>query len=139
MKMRLLLIALLIVNLILLALVLSPLRVLHAQPVSERIPAVLRARSLEIVDAGGRTRAQIVVAPAAPRNGVKYPETVLFRLIDSEGQPTIKMAASVEGSGMDMLGGPDTNGWYGLQFIADGKRSMIRALNKSGRDVVIQP
>ncbi len=64
---------------------------------------------------------------------------MLFRLIDPEGQPTVKMAASIEGSGLDLLGGPDTKGWYGLQIIADGERSTIKLVGKQGRNLVIRP
>jgi len=47
------------------------------QPSAEARRLSLRARSLEIVDSIGRTRAQIVVAPASTVDGVPYPETVL--------------------------------------------------------------
>ncbi len=71
-----------------------PLIPAFAKPGTEGVASVLRARSLEIVDAQGKTRAQIVIAPAYSKAGKSYPETDLFRLIDPDGQPTVKMAAS---------------------------------------------
>lgn len=139
MKTQRLALALTVVNLILMALVFSPLRPTFAQPGPESIAPGLRGRSLEIVDERGRTRAQILIAPPTTLNGVRYPETVLLRLIDSAGQPTIKMAASVEGSGLNLLGGPDDGGWYGLQLSADGKASRIELVEKDGRRAVIRP
>ncbi len=139
MKMQRLAAALAAVNLVLLVLMLSPWRPVFLRPAVDAVAPVLRARALEIVDDRGRTRAQIVVAPAGRLEGVAYPETVLFRLIDPEGQPTVKMGASIEGSGLSMLGGPDTAGWYGLQIIANAEKSVIKLVSKAGPQTLIQP
>ncbi len=137
--MRRLVTALVVVNLILLALVLSPLRRAFAQPRIETVASVLRARSLEIVDERGRTRAQILVIPATVRDGVAYPDSVLFRLIDTAGQPSVKMAVSSEGSGLNMLGGPDDNGWYGMQVTANAQGGAISLVDKQGRRLDLKP
>jgi hypothetical protein len=49
-------------------------------------PPVLRGRGPEIVDAEGRLRAQLTIAPADPTHRMPdgatgYPEAVIFRLI----------------------------------------------------------
>jgi hypothetical protein len=121
-------------NLVLIALVLvlSGARAALVQPAAETVPAVIRARSLEIVDEQGRVRAQIVVANA-------HPDTVLLRLIDTAGQPSVKIAASSRGSGLSMLGGPDDNGWYGMQVVADGMGGVISLVDRQGRRLDLRP
>ena len=60
---------------------------------------VLRGRALEIVDDGGKLRAQLVVLPPSKGpDGKPYPETVLFRLIDPNGRPAVKIGASAGGA-----------------------------------------
>ena len=84
-----------IINLILLAFLLAEMAPARAQA----IPDVIRARSLELVDAQGHVRAEIKVFPRDPNvrmpdGTTGYPETVLFRLISSKGRPNVKIAAS---------------------------------------------
>src|SRR5215467_3808550 len=69
------------------------------------VGSVLRGRSLEITDDEGRVRASIKMYPASILpDGTTYPETVLLRLINSQGAPNIKLAATEDGSGL-VLGG----------------------------------
>src|SRR5262249_26285420 len=72
-------------------------------------PAVLRVRGLELVDDQGRVRAELKVFPADPNvkmpdGSTGYPETVLLRLINSKGAPTVKIGASEDGSGISLGG-----------------------------------
>jgi hypothetical protein len=67
-------------------------------------PGVLRGTALEIVDQRGKVRASITQFPADPNvrmpDGSRgYPETMLFRLIDSNGRPSVKLSATDEGAG----------------------------------------
>lgn len=67
-------------------------------------PGVLRGTGLQIVDSHGKVRASITNFPADPNvkmpDGSKgYPETMLFRLIDSAGRPSVKIEANDEGGG----------------------------------------
>src|SRR5690349_19477579 len=60
---------------------------------------VLRGSSLEIVDDQGRVRASIKIHAGDPKfkmpdGKIGYPETVMFRLIDPNGRPEIKIGAS---------------------------------------------
>jgi hypothetical protein len=104
------------------------------------IAPVLRGRALEIVDARGDVRAEIIVAPAGSMpNGTSYPETVLLRLIDPNGRPVVKIDASTEGSGLMLSGDSERREWSGVQMLAGGKGSRMRLLNRDGREQVIQP
>jgi hypothetical protein len=104
------------------------------------VAPVLRGRALEIVDVQGNVRAQIIVAPASSMpDGTSYPETVLLRLIDPNGRPAVKLDASVEGSGLMLSGEAERGDWNGVQVRAEGTGSLLRLLNKDGREQVIQP
>src|SRR5437762_1616622 len=80
MKTQRLALGLTLLNLALLAFLLLKLRPAVAQ---QDVPAVLRGRSLEIVDEHGRVRSQILVTtPTTMPDGKYYAEGALFRLID---------------------------------------------------------
>jgi hypothetical protein len=103
------------------------------------VPAVLRARALEIVDGQGRIRASIAVLPEDPRviwKGKPYPETVLLRLISPEGRPNVKLGASQMGSAL-LIGG-QSNPTY-IQVLAEGGESTIKLINKDGAERLIKP
>jgi len=61
---------------------------------AKRTPSVLRARTIELVDARGQVRAQMKVE----RNG-----EVVFRLRDQDGAVRVKLGASRTGSGLLLL------------------------------------
>ncbi len=103
--------------------------------------SVLRGRSLEIVDDQGRVRASIKIqTPPADRykkpNGKPYPESVMFRLVDPNGSPKVKLGASVDGAGLGL--GGETDPTY-IQVIADGPETLVRLTNKNGRKHLIKP
>ena len=103
------------------------------------VPDVLRARGLEIVDSRGKVRASISVIPEDPRaiwNGKPYPETVLLRLITSEGRPNVKLGASKMGSGL-MIGG-ESDPTY-IQVLAEGGQTTLKLINKDSTQRVIKP
>jgi hypothetical protein len=103
-------------------------------------PAVLRGRALEIVDDRGRVRASIGVLPAdraaKKADGQPYPETVLLRLIDPNGRPSVKLGTSVEGAGL-ALGG-ETDATY-IVLKAEGAESSVKLTNQAGRRRLITP
>ena len=88
MTMQRLLAALTLANLGLLVLLLGQARL----PDAHGADSVLRGRALEIVDDQGRVRASVKVQPAGTANGQPYPETVILRLIDPNGRPSVKLA-----------------------------------------------
>ena len=103
------------------------------------VPAVLRGRALEIVDARGKIRASLTVIPEDPKvmwKGKPYPETVLLRLISPEGKPNVKLGASQRGAGL-VIGG-EANPTY-VQVLAEGGESTLKLINKDGTERVIKP
>jgi hypothetical protein len=103
-------------------------------------PQMLRGRGLEIVDERGRRRAQIVLIPASTTSkGEKYPETVLFRLIDQNGRPGVKIGTSPDGSGIGLAGDSERRDWNGVQILAADSAALVKLTNKDGRVQTIRP
>src|SRR5690348_11944691 len=99
MKTQRLTVVLTIINLGLLVFLLAQVR-LHIDTHGVRVwsnvdGAVLRGRALELVDNQGRTRAAINLHPADQVHG--YPETVILRLVDENGRPSVKLSTSEQG------------------------------------------
>ena len=134
MKIQRLLITLTLVNLALLMFSLAQSR----PAVGEGVAPILRGRGLEIVDDSGRVRASIAVLPAqvAKADGKLYTETVLLRLINSQGRPNIKLGASEQGAGL-VLGG-ESNPTY-VQILAEGASTSLKMINKDGQQQLIKP
>ena len=119
----------------------------HAAPAraSETLP-VVRAQALEIVDAQGKVRASISVMPEGParradgsltEHGLKvFPEAVVLRLIRPDGRPSVKIATTEQGSGIDLSGGIDPT--YMVLSSEAGETSLTMT-NKDGRRQVIKP
>jgi hypothetical protein len=93
MKTQRLLVVLTVLNLGLLAFLLAQTRV-HTG-LQDNDGSVLRGRALEIFDDQGRTRAAINLYQAD--QGGSYPETVILRLIDENGRPSVKLSTSERG------------------------------------------
>jgi hypothetical protein len=123
-------------------LVILTLALFRANPAtSAQVAPVLRGRALEIVDDRGRVRAMIRVFPPAPQAKMPdgttgYPETVLLRLVDSEGAPNIKIAATEDGSALSF--GGESNPTH-VQILARGANTSLKLVNKDGRQQVIRP
>jgi hypothetical protein len=105
------------------------------------VTPVLRGRSLEIVDEQGRVRAMIKVFPANPKlkmpdGTTGYPETVLLRLITSQGSPKVKIAATEDGSAVSFGGESDPTD---VQILARGGITSVKLRNKDGRQQLIKP
>lgn len=105
------------------------------------VAPVLRGRALEIVDDQGRVRAMIKVFPPDPSvrmpdGTTGYPETVLFRLIDSSGAPNVKIAATEDGSGVSL--GGDSNPTH-VQILARGAETSLKLVSGSGQEKLIKP
>jgi hypothetical protein len=130
-----LLIAVTFINLAALAANLTMLRASAAQDVAP----VLRGRSLEIVDANGRTRATLTVLPAAvSAAGDRSEETVLLRLITERGRPSVKIGASEQSAGLSFAGPTGTRETYAI-LESKGKESWLKLRNENGREQVIKP
>ena len=137
MKTQRLLVALTAVNLLLLVFLLAQTRTVQANTDSQ----VLRGRSLEIVDDRGRVRASLKIHPADPNvrmeDGTRgYPETVILRLITSQGAPHVKLATTETGAGI-VLGG-DVNPTYAA-LGSDHDEAKLRLVDKDGKMRIITP
>lgn len=136
MKIQRLLIALTIANLALLILSLAQ------HPVqAQSVAPVLRGRAFEIVDDHGRVRASISVLPADPNvkmpdGSTGYPETVLFRMINSKGRPNVKIEATEDGSGVGLGGNLDPT-----YVLMQAKRTStsLKLTNQDGKQQLIKP
>ena len=129
-----LLTALTIVNLVILLVVVF---LISSSSKSDVLPTVVKARAFELVDSNGKIRAEIKVLPAEPDvkmpDGTKgYPETVILRLIDSQGGPNVKLSATEDGSGM-VLGG---DAGY-VQVLSRSKNPQIKLSSKDGKEQVL--
>jgi hypothetical protein len=136
MKNQRLLVALTVINLVLLVYQTSRPRFVLAQ---ENAP-VLRGRALEIVDERGKVRAQLRVFPPDPKHklpsGEPYPETVLLRLIDPNGRPSVKLATDVRGGGLYLGGAEDPTM---ARLGAEGAEAHLELVNKDRQEKVITP
>jgi len=147
MKTQRLLIALTVLNLGLAVFLISQIRRVDARSAEIRgvepgspLP-VLRGRELEIVDDQGKVRASIKIHPGDPNfkmpNGkTGYPETVMFRLIDPNGRPEVKIGASPQGGVVGLIGDTDTT--HAL-LEAEGPNCSLKLTNKAGKQQLIQP
>jgi hypothetical protein len=128
--------ALTVVNLLLLALVLTQQAGLA---LADNDTAVLRGRALEIVDDQGRVRASINVRPAGrSANGDAYAETVILRLSTEQGRPSVKLAASEPASGLSLAGPTGTKSTY-LIIEAKGEVSSLKLRNEDGAERTLTP
>ncbi|WP_284282922.1 hypothetical protein [Mesorhizobium amorphae] len=90
---------------------------------------ILRGSAFELVDPRGRVRAiQPEVEGAS--------ETVLFRLIHPNGQPSVKISASMTGAGLSFVGGDDES--Y-IILEADGPESRLKMVEPGGREHLVSP
>jgi hypothetical protein len=101
------------------------------------VASVLRGRAIEIADDEGRVRASLKVYPASVLpDGATYPETVLLRLMDSEGRPNVKLAATEDGSALALGGQADPTH---VQIGARGATASLTLTDKDGRQQLIKP
>jgi hypothetical protein len=99
--------------------------------------SVLRGRALEITDDEGRVRASIKLHPASVLpDGTTYPETVLLRLINSQGRPNVKIAATEDGSALALGGESDPTH---VEIGARGMTTSLKLINKDGQQQLIKP
>jgi hypothetical protein len=101
---------------------------------------VLRGSALEIVDNHGKVRAELRIFPADSEHklpsGDPYPETVLLRLSDPNGRPSVKLATDVRGGGLYLGGAADPT--Y-ARIGAQGAESELFLQNKDSKQKKIQP
>jgi hypothetical protein len=133
MKLQILSIILTIINLGLLVFLLFS----HSR-LADGVAPVVRCRALQVVDDQGRVRAGINVLPASifKPTGKAYPETVIFRLIDANGRPEVKIGASEEGAGLGFVGKTDETQ---VKLEAQGAECSLTLINKHGKQKRVEP
>lgn len=99
---------------------------------------VIRGSAFELIDELGNVRAEIKVLPAEPTlkmpdGTIGYPETVMFRLFDSEGGPNVKISATEDGSGL-VLGGE--LGY--VQILSRTDEPTVKLVSKGGKQHIIE-
>jgi hypothetical protein len=132
MKTERLLVALTVANLGLLLFLLGQTRL----PEARGDVSVLRGRALEIVDDQGRVRASIKVQPGEAVQGKAYPETVILRLIDPQGRPSVKLAGSEQSAGLALVGEADH---IHVILKAEEASASLKLTNKDGQERLIKP
>jgi len=106
---------------------------------SPETATVLRGRSLEIVDGNGEVRAHIVVQPAGRGDdGQPHSETVLFRLMNPDGLPGVKIGTSADSAGL-LLSQEVGTQWSGVQILAENASGTLRLVNQAGQEWLVQP
>ena len=96
---------------------------------------VLRGSGLEITDKQGRLRASITFHEAEVKDGVTYSGGILLRLINSKGQPSVKIDASEDGGGLSFSN--ESDGY--IQLIAKESGGFLKIKNPDGKEQVIKP
>jgi hypothetical protein len=71
-----------------------------------------------------------------PDGSQGYPETVMFRLIDPNGRPSVKLGGSEQGAGLGLAGETDTT--Y-VVVKAEGARTSLKLTDRDGREQLIKP
>lgn len=100
-------------------------------------PPMLRGSGLQIVDSQGRIRASLgVLPPSTATDGKPSGETVLFRLINADGQPSVKIATGPAVAGLSFVGGDDQS-YIILQ--ADRADAALKMVEPDGREQTITP
>ena len=97
-----------------------------AQAKSERVPAVLRARTIELIDARGRVRAQLKLEAGGE---------VVFRLRDANGVIRTKLGAGASGSGLVLL---DDQTEPGIHLLSNANQTSV-TLKRGDKRLVLRP
>jgi len=98
---------------------------------------ILRGRGLQIVDDQGKVRASITINPAVKQpDGSTYLETVLLRMITSEGRPVVKISSSEDGAGMALSA---AEGLAYVQILARGSDPKLVVVDGAGKETSKRP
>ncbi|HEY6975217.1 MAG TPA: hypothetical protein VH396_02940 [Chitinophagaceae bacterium] len=134
MKMQRIALTVTVINLVLMVVLLTKMNPVKAQKEQEKLQ-VLRGSGLEITDNQGKIRASITFHDAVVKDGVTYPPGVLLRLIDTKGQPSVKIGASEDGGGLSLAN--ESQGY--IQLIAKENGGFLKIKNADGKEQVIKP
>jgi hypothetical protein len=135
MKMQRIAIAVTIINLVLMVVLLTKVNPATAQKQQMNKLQVLRGSGLEITDSSGKLRASISFHAAVEQDGKMYPAGVLLRLINTKGQPSVKIGASEEGGGLNFSN--EKQGY--IQMLANENGGFLKIKNPDGKEQVVKP
>jgi hypothetical protein len=135
MKMQRIAIAVTIINLVLMVVLLTKINPATAQKGQTNKLQVLRGSGLEITDSSGKLRASITFHPPLEQDGKMYPAGVLLRLINSKGQPSVKIDASEDGGGLSFSNEKD--GY--IQIMAKESGGVLKIKDPDGKEQVVKP
>jgi hypothetical protein len=134
MKMQRIAIAVTIINLVLMVVLFTKMNPATAQREQNKLQ-VLRGSGLEIIDSLGKIRASISFHAPVVQDGKTYPAGILLRLIDSKGQPSVKIGASEDGGGISLSN--ESQGY--IQLLAEESGGFLKIKNPDGKEQVIKP
>ena len=134
MKIQSIAVAITMINLLLMVLLLAKINPATAQKEQDKLP-MLRGSGLEIMDKQGKVRASISFHEPVVQNGVTYPAGVLFRLINSKGQPSVKIDASEDGGGLSFSN--ESQGY--IQLMAQQSGGFLKIKDADGKEKLIKP
>lgn len=134
MKIQRIAIAVTVINFVLLIVLFTRMNPATAQREQNKLQ-VLRGSGLEIVDSLGKIRASITFHEPEERDGVTYSGGILLRLINSKGQPSVKIDASEDGGGLSFSN--ESQGY--IQLLAKESGGFLKIKNADGKEQVIKP
>ena len=134
MKIQSIAVAVTMINLLLMGLLLAKINPAAAQKEQEKLQ-MLRGSGLEIMDKQGRVRASISFHEPVVQNGVTYPAGVLLRLINSKGQPSVKIDAAEDGAGLSFSN--ESQGY--IQLIAKQSGGFLKIKDADGKEKLVKP
>lgn len=135
MKMQRIAIAVTMINLVLMVVLLTKINPATAQKQQTNKLQVLRGSGLEIIDSLGKLRASITFHAPVEQDGKMYPAGVLLRLINSKGQPSVKIGASEDGGGLSFSNEKD--GY--IQLLAKETGGFLKIKDPDGKEQVVKP
>jgi hypothetical protein len=135
MKIQRIAIAVTIINIVLMVILLTKINPAAAQLKKQNDLQVLRGRGLEIVDSIGKIRASITFHAPVEQDGKLYPGGILLRLINSKGQPSVKIDASEDGGGLSFSN--ELQGY--VQLSANESGGFLKIKNADGKEQVVRP
>jgi len=135
MKMQRIAIAVTVINLVLMVVLLTKINPATAQKGQPNKLQVLRGSGLEIIDSSGKLRASITFHAPVEQDGKIYPAGVLLRLINTKGQPSVKIDASEDGGGLSFSNEKD--GY--IQMVAKESGGFLKIKDPDGKEQVVKP
>jgi hypothetical protein len=135
MKMQRIAIALTVINLIIMTVLLTKMDTATGRQHEQKKPEVLRGSGLEITDSMGKLRASITFHNPVEKDGVNYSGGILLRLINSKGQPSVKIDAAEDGGGLSFSN--EADGY--IQLLSKESGGFLKIKNADGKEQIVKP